>query len=91
MIGWRSPGRKRFFGIVVQMFWDDHLPPHFHARYGSDRVQIEIGSWQVLRGTFPPRAMALVLEWAALHREELLRDWALAKPRQPLDPIEPLR
>lgn len=85
------PEISRFFGIVVQMFWDDHLPPHFHARYGRDRVQIEIGSWQVLRGSFPPRALALLLEWAVQHRDELMRDWELAEALQPLDPIEPLR
>lgn len=24
-----------FYGIVIQMFWRDHNPPNFHARYAS--------------------------------------------------------
>ena len=24
------PEISRFFGIVIQMYWDDHNPPHFH-------------------------------------------------------------
>ncbi|EGQ63542.1 hypothetical protein GGI1_20074, partial [Acidithiobacillus sp. GGI-221] len=22
-----------FYGILIQMFWQDHAPPHFHALY----------------------------------------------------------
>ncbi|MBQ3689210.1 MAG: DUF4160 domain-containing protein [Bacteroidales bacterium] len=25
----------RFYGIIIAMFGDDHNPPHFHVRYGS--------------------------------------------------------
>jgi hypothetical protein len=34
--------------------------------------------------------VALVLEWAALHRDELRHDWQLARGGLPLDPIAPL-
>jgi len=39
-----------FYGIVIQMFWDDHNPPHFHAVYGDDEVVITISTLEVLRG-----------------------------------------
>ena len=29
------PEISRFFGIIIGMFYDEHNPPHFHARYGS--------------------------------------------------------
>ncbi|MEK6286177.1 MAG: DUF4160 domain-containing protein [Acidobacteriota bacterium] len=45
----------------------------------------------VLRGTLPRRAMALVLEWAAEHREELMEDWNLCSQLQTPRPIEPLK
>ena len=32
-----------FYGIVIQMFWNDHGPPHFHALYGEDEAVIAIG------------------------------------------------
>ena len=38
----------------------------------------------------PRRAMALVLEWAAEHRDELIAGWILAVNHQPLNEIAPL-
>jgi phosphomannomutase len=29
------PEISRFFGIIISIFYDDHNPPHFHARYGD--------------------------------------------------------
>ncbi|MEX2374312.1 MAG: DUF4160 domain-containing protein [Dehalococcoidia bacterium] len=43
------------------------------------------------RGRLPPRALGLVIEWAALHRTELEDAWRKASDNEPLDPIEPLR
>lgn len=53
-----------FYGIVIQMFWTDHAPPHFHALYGEYEVQIDIQTLQILAGNLPRRALAMVLEWA---------------------------
>lgn len=38
---------SRFFGIVIFMFWREHRPPHFHAKYGDDEVIIEIENGKV--------------------------------------------
>ena len=72
------------------MFFDDHNPPHFHARYGKDNVVIEISSLRVLEGQFPPRALGLVVEWASQHERELLANWDLAKNNRPIKKIPPL-
>jgi hypothetical protein len=80
----------RFYGIIIAMFYDDHNPPHFHARYGKDRVAIEISTLRVLEGYIPPRALGLVMEWASQHQKELLNDWDLAKRNQPPKKVEPL-
>ena len=85
------PEISRFFGIVIRMFFNDHQPSHFHAVYGDDEALIEIDTLDVFRGALPRRALALVLEWAALHRDDLRRDWELAKSGQPVEPIEPLQ
>lgn len=85
------PEISRFFGIVIAIFYDDHNPPHFHARYEGKKVAIDIKSLKVLDGTISPRALGLVMEWASLHKDELLEDWQLAKSsKQPLK-INPLR
>jgi len=84
------PEVSRFFGIVVRMYFGDHNPPHFHAEYGDFEALVEIETLAILRGYLPRRAMALVLEWAALHRQELRADWERAKGGTPLVSIEPL-
>jgi hypothetical protein len=72
------------------MFYDDHAPPHFHAIYGKDQVTIEIQTLLVRRGHLPQRAIALVLEWAANHRQELTANWELAQRHSRLNQIAPL-
>jgi hypothetical protein len=84
------PEISRFFGIVIKMYYNDHQPPHFHAEYGEYLAEISIDSLSVLRGDLPRRALALVLEWAHLHRQELLANWTRARERQNLLPVEPL-
>jgi hypothetical protein len=66
-------------------------PPHFHVRYGSERALVGIESLVLLEGNLPPRALDLVMEWAAGHKAELLEDWTLARQDAPLKRIEPLR
>jgi len=84
------PEISRFYGIVIAMFWDDHNPPHFHARYGGSKAVIEIESLRVLDGRLPPRALGLVVEWASQHSTELMRNWEEARRSRPLHKIDPL-
>jgi hypothetical protein len=28
--------------IVITMYWNDHLPPHFHAKYGEHEITVNI-------------------------------------------------
>lgn len=84
------PRVSAFFGIVIAMYYNDHSPPHFHAGYQGAEAQISIESLEILRGSLPRRALALVLEWAVLHREALRIDWEKARQGLPLDQIEPL-
>ncbi|HEY2955502.1 MAG TPA: DUF4160 domain-containing protein [Candidatus Eisenbacteria bacterium] len=85
------PEVSRFFGIVISMYFDDHWPPHFHARYGESDAVIAIESLGTLRGALPGRARDLVVEWATEHRDELMANWARARDRKPLRKIAPLR
>lgn len=84
------PKVSEFFGIVIALFDSDHTPPHFHALYGEHEALVEIESLQLLRGRLPRRALALVVEWALLHRLELRADWERARQGLPLAPIAPL-
>ena len=84
------PEVSRFFGIVISMYFDDHQPPHFHARYGDADAVLDIASLRVLRGALPGPAHGLVVEWATAHRDELIANWARARDRRPLKKIAPL-
>jgi hypothetical protein len=84
------PEISRFFGIIIKIFYDDHNPPHFHAEYGENAAQIDMQNLSVFAGWLPPRALGLVIEWAILHRQELLSDWHRAKTQQELQKIAPL-
>ena len=79
----------RFLGIVVYMLYDDHRPPHFHAEYGEYKVSVEINTG-IVEGRFPRRALSALMEWYALHKDELLEDWQLAERHEPLNRISPL-
>ena len=85
------PKLSEFFGIAIYMYWGDHGPPHFHARYGGEKASISIEDLSVLAGGLSPRALGLVIEWASLHRVELEDAWRRASNNEPLDPIEPLK
>jgi hypothetical protein len=83
------PEISRFLGIVVGMFYKEHGVAHFHAVYGEHEISVEVESGAV-HGSFPPRALRHVLEWAALHEAELLTNWELAREGKPLNRIAPL-
>lgn len=80
---------SRFLGIVITMYWDDHPPPHFHAKYNEYEVTIEILTG-VVEGKFPKRALRHVLEWQELHRAELLENWARCQNAESPLTISPL-
>lgn len=84
------PEISRFYGIVITMYWPDHPPPHFHARYASERAKIAIGTGALLAGALPPRALGLVRQWEAMHRDDLQANWERARANERLVRIDPL-
>ncbi|HXI23949.1 MAG TPA: DUF4160 domain-containing protein [Pyrinomonadaceae bacterium] len=83
------PTISRFFGIVIFMNYNDHLPPHFHARYNDQEVSVEINSGLV-QGKMSRRELRMILEWSELHAAELMLNWERARRRQALVAIAPL-
>ena len=84
------PTISAFYGLVIRMFFNDHAPPHFHARYGEFEATIDIGTRSVVKGELPRRALELVQEWAMIHRAELLDNWRLCRENATPGKIEPL-
>ena len=81
---------SRFFGIVIAMFYKEHVPPHFHAKYAGQWAAFSIDELKMIEGALPRRATSLVLEWAFQHRHELMANWEKAQRKEPLEEIEPL-
>ena len=84
------PEISRFYGIIIQMFFNDHNPPHFHVEYGEYKAVISFSD-EIIQGIMPKRALKMVFEWMDLHRDELMENWSLAQKGQPLKKIEPLK
>ena len=83
-------GISRFFGTIIHMFHNGHAAPYFHAEYGELEALIEIESLAVYAGSLPNRALALVRERAALHRDALRQDWTSARTVRMPAAIAPL-
>ncbi len=84
------PTISAFYGLLIQMFFVDHAPPHFHVRYGEHKAVIDIMRLKMTGGALPRRALKLAVDWAKLHQSELLDDWRLCQEMQQPKPIAPL-
>ncbi len=80
---------SRFFGIIIYIFWREHQPPHFHAKYGDEEIIVEIETGKVT-GDISKRALSLIQEWRKLYEKELMYNWKLAEENKPLKNIKPL-
>ena len=79
-----------FYGLIVEMFYNEHIPPLFHARHGEDRAVIDIASGDVLEGELSRRDLRLVEAWLELNRESLMANWQLAREGREMFKIAPL-
>jgi len=84
------PELSRFLGIIIAMYYNDHNPPHFHVLYNEYDAEIEISNLTILEGKLPPRVFGLVMEWAELHKKELIDDWNLLQAGEKYNKIQPL-
>lgn len=80
----------RFLGIIISMYYAEHAPPHFHAKYGEHRAAFSINDLKIIEGSLPPRIISFILEWAFEHRDELLENWMLVEQKKELKNIPPL-
>jgi hypothetical protein len=73
------------FGLVIQLYYGDHDPPHIHVRGPDFRCKIELDGLTVLevRGKLRSRDLARVRAWMSRHRRELAHAWAVAQSGEP--------
>jgi hypothetical protein len=85
------PRISSFYGIVIEIYYEDHGFPHFHAKHADGRAKIRIDTLEALETTLPRRQLRLVLAWAELHKAELEENWNRARTSETLREIEPLK
>ena len=84
------PRLSYFYGIAIYLYYEDHDPPHVHARYGEHQARIVIATGALLNGSLPRRAQRMVDEWVAAHRMDLTACWERAVSGREPGTIEPL-
>jgi hypothetical protein len=80
------PEISRFYGIIIYMFFNDHAPPHFKAKYGEFEANFLIENGSLLNGDFPIGKAKLVSAWAEIHKEELVEMW-ISKAFNKINPL----
>jgi len=84
------PVISRFYGISIFMYYEDHSPPHFHAKYGEFEASISIKNENITEGKLPNRAFKLVKEWLKNHKSEMLANWEYVSNNKNPISINPL-
>ena len=69
------PTISTFYGITIFMNFNEHNPPHIHARYSGNIATFCIINGEILRGCLPKNATRMVKEFIELHKSELLDMW----------------
>jgi hypothetical protein len=69
--GGNMPTIAWFYGIMIQMYYNDHEPAHFHARYGGAKAIVRLSDGEIISGESPPTAMRMVRQWALARSTEL--------------------
>ncbi len=73
-----------FFGIVVQMYWRDHPPAHFHAYYQGFEGLFALDTGELIEGQMPVGSRRVLKAWTLRHQTELLENWERCRLRQSL-------
>ena len=69
------PTVSMFFGIKVEFYPNDHLPPHFHAIYQNRKAIVRIENGQIIAGSLPTNQLRMISAWTAMHQDELMGCW----------------
>jgi hypothetical protein len=66
-------------GVKILVYYNDHLPPHFHADFAEFKSQISMLNGQLIEGKLPPSKLAIIEQWTIEHKKELLECWKKAQ------------
>jgi hypothetical protein len=68
-------------GVKIDLYFNDHPPPHFHAIYAEDEALIEIETLEVHRGSLPKPQHKKIIKWAKENQIPLQEIWDALRPK----------
>lgn len=72
------------------MYFLDHNPPHFHARYAGNKIAIDIKTGKIIEGKMPDKELRFIEKWREINKEKLLNNWDYVQNKIAPQPIQPL-
>lgn len=82
---------SRFYGIIIQMFGNDHNPPHFHVVYNEFRAKIDFEMGKIFQESLHVKQLQYVQVLNDIHKTELLEKFENLKAEiQSFRKIKPL-
>jgi hypothetical protein len=70
--------------IIIRVYANDHLPPHFHIITPDADALVDIATLEILKGKLPRKAEETAPEWAANNRTLIAAEWNRTNPRFPI-------
>ena len=84
------PEISRFYGIRITIYFDDHLPEHFHAEYGEYEAVFSIKTGEIINGKLPRIAKKLVTKWYKIQKKNIFKVWKQIQNDEIFEKIPPL-
>lgn len=69
------PTLARLGNILIRMYGEDHIPPHFHVVTPGGEVMVRLSDLQVHAGSIDRKSLRIALEWAGRNIERLESEW----------------
>lgn len=69
------PTLVRLGNVLIRMFADDHVPPHFHVVTPNGEALVSINGLEMLQGSIDRRSLEAALAWAGENMEMLANEW----------------
>ena len=70
-----------FDGLKVEMYFNDHAPPHIHAKYAEYEVLVTIRKSTVFAGYLPAKQLKQVQQYVSNNKEKLVARWEQYNPK----------
>lgn len=71
----------RFKGLKIEIYANEHPPPHFHISTNNGAASFSIADCELVDGDyFLRRRMREIRAWHAQHKKDLIKCWNATRP-----------